>query len=853
MRFSPPRSVILGAVAAFAAVAAPSAAEAAKGLKPLPAKTAKVRVAHAVRQYCAVTSITGRGVNRINLTSPVRGTVAVRTKGGRGSEWDLAIVDRKSGNVLTGSAQLGASEYAVTFVGKGQRLALQTCRRSGGAKLAVTYRFTKLPKLKASNYKLKQVRISATSDAAKRRLQGLGIDLADSSGDVYWDALLHSARDEAKLKRAGFSYAVTIRDLTAHDRHNRLAEERASRKATGVRARAALTSGRSSYRTLGEIETEMQVLADQNPGIARTFELPGRSWEGRRIMGLEIAENVTATGDGRPEMVMVGTHHAREWPANEATLEWGYDLINGYKTGNPRLSAIVKGARSYLVPVVNVDGFDVTTTSEGITPGGNYVDPLDSTSPFAVPPNSGNQSIGTGAYKRKNCRPDDGVTPPTAADCLARSYPNTLANADDGVDINRNYGVEWGGPGSATAQTDLTNHGPGPFSEPETEAVRRFTRNLQPSVLITNHTFSGLILRPPGTNRSGPVPDEERLRVLGDAMANQTQFRSQFSYQLYDTTGTTDDYLYDGLGAFSYTPEIGFVEFHPAYSEFTKDYEGRPEVDRFGDPTGRQLGGLREAYTIAGESVLGRASDGTPAQIDSVLQGTAPAGLTLRISKTAITKTSDRPDDDGIQYPVQTNTDPRTTTLTVPSSGRFTWHVNPSRQPRDFSNQPGFWKLTCEDRGNVLEERNVYAERGQVVNLALACGRGGTPEAPAEVGSCPLSNGFRSVNVKRRGNGLRIMFSRRVNNKVLVDVFQTSRGRTVFAQPKRRIRFNGRTRSFNWSGKAAGGKALADGVYYVRFRILDAKKRIDSRRLVVHRKNGRFSKHVGFYLKDRCG
>jgi hypothetical protein len=445
------------------------------------------------------------------------------------------------------------------------------------------------------------------------------------------------------------------------------------------------------------------------------------------------------------------------------------------------------------------------------------------------------------------------VTRPTAADCLARSFPNVAANADDGVDINRNYGVEWGGPGSASSQTDQTNHGPGPFSEPETEAVRRWTRDLQPSVLITNHTFSGLILRPPGTNRSGPVPDEERLRALGDAMADQTQFRSQFSYQLYDTTGTTDDYLYDGLGAFSYTPEIGFVEFHPAYSEFTKDYEGRPQLDRFGDPTGVQLGGLREAYTIAGESVLGRAPDGSPAQIDSILTGTAPGGRTLRITKTAITKTSDRPDDNGVQYPVQTNVDPRSTALTVPADGKFTWHVNPSRQPRDFGNQPGFWRLTCEDgNGNVLEQRDVYVERGQTLNLALSCGQNTTPEQPGQVGSCPLANGFKSVNVTRRDHGLRIAFQRLADNKVTVDVFQTSRGRTVFAKAKRKIRFANRTRSFNWSGAAKGGKPLSDGVYYVRFRILDDNKRIDSRRLVVDRKNGRFSKHVGYYLKDRC-
>jgi hypothetical protein len=152
----------------------------------------------------------------------------------------------------------------------------------------------------------------------------------------------------------------------------------------------------------------------------------------------------------------------------------------------------------------------------------------------------------------------------------------------------------------------------------------------------------------------------------------------------------------------------------------------------------------------------------------------------------------------------------------------------------------------------VLEQRDVYVERGQTLNLALSCGQNTTPEQPGQVGSCPLANGFKSVNVTRRDHGLRIAFQRLADNKVTVDVFQTSRGRTVFAKAKRKIRFANRTRSFNWSGAAKGGKPLSDGVYYVRFRILDDNKRIDSRRLVVERKNGRFSKHVGYYLKDRC-
>ena len=45
------------------------------------------------------------------------------------------------------------------------------------------------------------------------------------------------------------------------------------------------------------------------------------------------------------------------------------------------------------------------------------------------------------------------------------------------MDLNRNYGAFWGGPGTSGATDDLTNAGPGPFSEPETEAFRRWSRD----------------------------------------------------------------------------------------------------------------------------------------------------------------------------------------------------------------------------------------------------------------------------------------------------------------------------------------------------------------------------------------
>ena len=54
--------------------------------------------------------------------------------------------------------------------------------------------------------------------------------------------------------------------------------------------------------------------------------------------------------------------------------------------------------------------------------------------------------------------------------------------------------------------------------------------------LITNHTFSNLLLRPPGDPAQGPSFDEPVYKALGRAMAAENGYRNQPSYRLYDTT-----------------------------------------------------------------------------------------------------------------------------------------------------------------------------------------------------------------------------------------------------------------------------------------------------------------------------
>jgi murein tripeptide amidase MpaA len=55
----------------------------------------------------------------------------------------------------------------------------------------------------------------------------------------------------------------------------------------------------------------------------------------------------------------MGTHHAREWPSAEHSLEWAYDLLTNY--GNQsRTTRLVRAKRNIVIPVVNPDGFNIS-------------------------------------------------------------------------------------------------------------------------------------------------------------------------------------------------------------------------------------------------------------------------------------------------------------------------------------------------------------------------------------------------------------------------------------------------------------------------------------------------------------
>ncbi|HEY7380675.1 MAG TPA: M14 family zinc carboxypeptidase [Gaiella sp.] len=485
------------------------------------------------------------------------------------------------------------------------------------------------------------VRVNVPSAADRDRLSGLGLDLTEHGEQAYVEVVLHSAADAGQLAAGGFTWTVSVPDLAVREVQN----NRVNQAYAASTELSPLPSGRDTYRTLAQYNADLRTLAALHPSLVRLFALNRRSLEGREILGVEITDNVASASDGKPVFLMLGLHHAREWPSGEHSIEFAFDLVKNFGHSK-RITDLLKKARVIVVPVVNVDGFEQSRK------WGDLVDvrEVDNGGQVTILGNPGN------AYKRKNCRIADGQTTPSGA-CEVTSPGGYGA----GVDLNRNYGGLWGGPGASDLFADPTYRGAEPFSEPETQAVRELISSRHVTTLVTNHTFSNLVLRPPGIRAAGETVDEAAMKELGARMAAQNGYRNIHGWQLYDTTGTTEDWSYNATGGYGYTFEIGPDEFHPPYPEMIDEYLGA------GIYTGK---GNREAFLLALENAANP-------RHHAVVSGKAPAGAVLRLIKQFPTKTSQV---DGFGNP-RMIADRLESTLVVPAGNKYTWHVNPSTRP----------------------------------------------------------------------------------------------------------------------------------------------------------------------------
>ena len=634
-------SLAVALTAGVAAALSPSAAVAADNV---------LHSGKAVARNCAAALLApgAQGTDRREVTSTVDGVIQARLRpqGTQEGDWDVAVFDKASGAIVAASAALRSRELAESFVKKDQQLVVQACRYAGSTRevvlgvdfLALTPSGPPAAGVAAAAtpQRAEMVRVQTPTRADKDRLEALGLDVTEKADATSIHVVLAGDADRATLNRTGLKYSVVDADLSATARAN----AETDRRFAAATPASVLPSGRTSYRHLYDYNFEMKDLARRNPNLVKAFTLPNPTLEGRDVVGVEIATDVDNAADGKAVDFIMGAHHAREWPSAEHAMEWAYELINGYRS-NPQIRDLVGKTRNIIVPIVNVDGFSISREAE---PKGDF-------SRFDY------------EMKRKNCRVED--SPPAFATGICMANP---AGRLRGTDPNRNYAGFWGGNGASPTWSSDTFRGSGPFSDPETRNIRSVVATHQVTNLITLHTFAELVLRVPGVADQARPLDEPAYKALGDQLASRNGYTSESGWQLYDTTGTTEDWSYWATGGWAFTFEIGGTEFHPPFQNgVVAEYAGLAPA------SGAGKGGNRQAF-------LDMLANTASPSAHATLIGSAPRGFQLQLRKTFQTPTSPVQNPDGTVGPPLFYTDTLTSNL-ASTGGRFAWAINPSTRP----------------------------------------------------------------------------------------------------------------------------------------------------------------------------
>ncbi len=312
-----------------------------------------------------------------------------------------------------------------------------------------------------------------------------------------------SPEERAALQKAGFTWQTLIEDVQA------LIESQRS----DFQPQGDLFS---RYLTLDEVYTAMRTLAEQNPRLVQMLQV-GVSVEGRPIYALRITRDPQRARvyRDRPQVVFNACQHAREWITVSVALYLAYAMVANYGV-DARVTQWLQRTEVYVVPVVNPDGYVYTWT--------------------------------TNRLWRKN-----------------RRYLGTDSQGQPlyGVDLNRNWGFQWGGEGSSGRRSSETYRGPAPFSEPETYSLSRWLLSL-PTLRahIDIHNYSQLILWPWGYTSvlSYHHPTFERI---GLTMQQQIQSVHGMFYTagpiyttIYPASGNMCDWVYGVRGALSFAFEL---------------------------------------------------------------------------------------------------------------------------------------------------------------------------------------------------------------------------------------------------------------------------------------------------------
>jgi murein tripeptide amidase MpaA len=332
------------------------------------------------------------------------------------------------------------------------------------------------------------------------------------------------------------------------------------------------------YYRYAELTETLQAFAREYPQLVQVESI-GKSYEGRDIWLVTVTSGGAA--NEKPALWVDGNIHASEVSPTSACLYLLNKLVTGYGQ-DADITRCLDTRVFYLCPRINPDGAELALADKPrIIRSSTRPYPYDE-EPFGGLINEDIDGDGrmlmmripdpNGQWKphpdepRLMVRRDPTETGGTYYRVLPEGriedYDGSIIfpqRVKEGLDLNRNFPAHW------RQEHEQRGAGPYPTSEPEVRAVVDFIAK-HPNITgaVTFHTWSGVILRPYGTQPDDSFPAEDlwTFQKIGQKGTDLTGYPSisvyhDFRYHPKEViTGVFDDWLYDHLGVYAWTVEL---------------------------------------------------------------------------------------------------------------------------------------------------------------------------------------------------------------------------------------------------------------------------------------------------------
>jgi len=349
----------------------------------------------------------------------------------------------------------------------------------------------------------------------------------------YFDCAV-SISDLNKLKISGLPYEIITENLTEHYQTRNQQPFTGEKNITyncglpktyDTPVHFSLGS-MGSYFTYAEAIAQLDSMRVWFPNLISAKAQIGLSIENRPIYAVKISDNPDIN-ESEKQVLYTSVHHSQEPCGLQQLIFFMYYLLENYNN-DTEISYLLNNLEIYFVPVINPDGY-VYNQTQNPSGGGTW---------------------------RKNRR-DNGLL----------SY---------GVDLNRNYGYQWGynNIGSQPIGSSPWYRGTAAFSEPESQAMKTFIEAHDFLLDMNWHSYGNFLIYP-WNYESLLTYDSTLFKEFSRYLTMESHYRYGTCDQTYgyNSNGDADDWGYGDTSAkskiFSFTAEIGSADdgFWPAAAD----------------------------------------------------------------------------------------------------------------------------------------------------------------------------------------------------------------------------------------------------------------------------------------------